>query len=80
MNVKILVGNYIKTESATRWSVGINMTASQHIFLAIVQLAPCRLVLAHSGDSVDRAENSKAYVRAVWRIAGALDERQDNGQ
>ena len=49
------------------------MTVGQGIFLAIAQLAPSHLFLAHSGVLSDRAENSNAYVRAIRRITGALD-------
>jgi len=49
------------------------MTASWSIFLAVVQLAPSRVVPMNLGSFPDRAENSNAYVWAVRRVAGALD-------
>jgi len=56
------------------------MTASEHNSIAIEQLAPSRLILTHSDSLFDRAENSNAYVQAVWCTAGALDKRQGNAQ
>jgi len=53
---------------------------SQCIFIVIAQLASSHLILTHSGNSSDRAENSKAYVWAVRRIVVALASQQDNMQ
>jgi len=52
--------------------------ASQRIFLAITRLAPSSLVLTHSGDLSDRAENSNAYVRAGRCVALAAEQLATN--
>jgi len=54
-------------------NIRTTVTASQRILLVTAQLALCRLVLTHSGDVSDRAENFNMYVRAVRHVAGALD-------
>jgi len=40
VNVKIRIGNYIKSESPMRPSVWITVTTSQHIFLFIAKISP----------------------------------------
>ena len=52
-----------------------NQTASQHIYLAIAQLALGHLILAYSRDLPDRAENSNALLVHWISGRGGWNER-----